>query len=67
MTEEDDKESTSLKDARPQYQKPQIIELVEADTALGLCHYGSAPGGSGCAPGGSATGGSCRNGSAPAF
>jgi hypothetical protein len=52
---------------RPQYQKPEIIELTEPDTALGLCKYGSSPGGSGCSSGGSATGGSCKSGTVAGY
>ncbi len=49
------------KDARPQYQKPEIIEFDETHEAHGPCHYGSAGQGGTCRSGGSASL-SCNNG-----
>ena len=57
-----DVESEPPIDTRPQYQKPEIIELTE-EIALGACSpHGSAPGGSKCTSGINAGGAQCRVG-----
>ena len=61
MTDKDRDETIPQKDARPQYQKPEIIEFDETHEAHGPCHYGSVGQGGTCRSGGSASG-RCING-----